>query len=223
VLGGVTRRQLFERYERADSSPAFAALDELLRAGVLQQRDNYYVLGQRALVDVLVRTSDEATRTQLHVRVAEVFANPVYAAHWLPVRQLQLAGEHTRARELLLKLASALATGAAQWGAMRVSLNAECALTALEHWQAHGGTTLDGLVLRRHLLIVCPVYDWSLARFGVAQLAQLSSDCGITHWPETDVAQPELQRVFECLKLAGQEYETKGEVERGLPPIRRAA
>src|SRR5205085_657432 len=50
------------------------------------------------------------------------------------------------------------------------------------------------------------------------QLAQLQADCGLTHWYDTDPAQPPQQRVLECMKRAQQEHDLKPEHERGLAP-----
>jgi tetratricopeptide (TPR) repeat protein len=205
--------------DTSDSGRAFAALDELLRAGALQQRDQFYVLGQRALVDALLRATEPAVRRQLHVRVADIYAPRGGQGRWIAIRQLILAGEHGPARALLVDTASQLGTSPADFGAMRVSVSADCARVAIADWQAHGGSPAEGVKIRRLLLIVCSVYDWSLAAFGEAQLGQLSRDCGLPFWDQTDASQPDLARILECLKRAGEIHEAKPELERGLAPL----
>lgn len=202
-----------------ESSRVYAAIDELVRAGVMQQRDSLYVLAQRGLVDVLVQASDEATRRQLHLRIAEVFKRDVYLTRWLPVQHLQLAGEQRLARQMTLEIASRFAKAPAEWGSMRVSLQSECARRALTDWETHGGSAREGVTLRQMLLLVSSVYDWSLARFGDAQLEQLRHDCGLDHYAQTNPDEPPLQRVLACLKLAGERYEATPEAERGLPVL----
>jgi tetratricopeptide (TPR) repeat protein len=200
-----------------DSARVFVALDELLRAGIVQQRDSYYVLAQRALIDVLLRDTDETTRKRSHERLANIFTQPSYGSSWLAIQQLQRAGEHVRARQAIVAFANY--TGEPDWGAMRVSLQARCSQVAVEHWQAEGGTPREGITLRGVLLVASTVYDWGLARFGEAQLAQLRSDCGLSYWDETDAPAPAMERIVECLKRAQQTYEQTQETQRGLPPI----
>jgi eukaryotic-like serine/threonine-protein kinase len=202
-----------------ESSRVYAAIDELVRAGVMQQRDSLYVLSQRAMIDVLIQSSDEATRRQLHLRIAKVFEREIYLARWLVVRHLQLAGEQLRAREVTLEYATRIAKSPAEWGSMRVSMQSECAQRALADWEKHGGSPREAITLRQLLLMVSSVYDWSLARFGVAQLAQLRRDCGLDRYAETNREEPPLNRVFTCLKWAGERHEALPEAERGLPPL----
>jgi len=201
-----------------DAARSFAALDELLRAGVLQQRDSYYVLAQRALVDVLLRVTDQPTRSAAHLRVAEVFLQKGYPP-FMGLRQLQLAGEDLRARALLTDSMNKMASASMDWGTMRISVSTECACRALAHWREHGGTPLEAIMLRRLLVLTCSVYDWSLAHEGKAQIAQLQLDCGLDLFPETDPALPDVQRVIECLKRAQERYDASPEAERGLPPV----
>jgi hypothetical protein len=205
--------------DKPEPALAFAALDELLQAGVVQQRDSYYVLGQRAMVDSVLRGSDAATRKLAHVRLAEILSQDTYPGRHMPVVQLQHAGEHARAREALVTLSNYSAGANMDWSAMRISVSASCALTALEHWQAGRDPLHDAIILRKQLVLICSVYDWKLARFGDAQLAQLRKDAGLTRWDETDPALPPLQRVFECLKLAQQAYDATPALERGATPI----
>ena len=49
---------------------------------------------------------------------------------------------------------------------MRLALMAECGVNALEHWQVRGGSALEGVLLRRPMLLICSVFDWRLSRFG---------------------------------------------------------
>ena len=202
-----------------DSGRVYAALDALLQAGVLQQRDEYYVVAQRALVDALVRLSAPALQQQLHERVAAIFAPRAGHARWIATRQFILAAEYRQARELLIATMRELAANPADFGAMRVSLSSDCGRVLHEDWRKTGGSPLEGIVIRRLLLMVCAVYDWSLAEFGDEQLAQLRHDCGLAYWEQTDPAQPDLQRLLECIKRASERYEATVEAERGLAPL----
>ena len=202
----------------ADGARTFTALDELLRAGVVQQRDAYYVLAQRAMVDALLSKTDEVARKRAHLRVAEVFDDS-YLGRFRCIRELQRAGEARRAGELLVAHANERQrSGTMDWGGMRLSLLAECILHAFEYWQANAGTPLDGIVLRRMLVLMCSVYDWGLTKFADAHLSQLCRDSGMAFFAETDASQPDMLRVFECLKRAQQTYEATPAAERGLPP-----
>lgn len=206
--------------DTAGAARAFAALDELLCAGMVEQRDSYYVLGQRATIDALLSVSGLAVRQRVHARLADIFAKDGYLGGILVVRQLQLAGEHQRAHERLLSFISdQMGSGNIDWAALRTSQVAECALHALAFWKQAGGPVRDGILLRRSLLLACSVYDWSLARCGEQQLAQLRSDTGLVHWDATDATLPALQRTLECLKIAQQEHEQKPEHERGFAPL----
>jgi hypothetical protein len=202
-----------------DAARAHTALDELLRAGIVEQRDQQYVLAQRALADVLRTSSDEATCTVLHVRVASILDHEVYQTRWLPVRHLQLANEGAQATERVLAIAHDYAHGAADWAGMRVSLTVECTSRALQHLHARGGSARGAIAVRRVLLMAASVYNWSYSRVaGEAQLAQLRADCGLDEWSQTDASQPELQRVFACLKSADERHKALPEAERGLAP-----
>lgn len=202
----------------ADWGRAFAALDELLREGVVEQRDAHYVLAGRAMVDALLRATDEAARKSAHLRVAEVFDDS-YLGRFRRVRELQRAGEERRAFELLVEYATEGRQRATMdWAGMRLSLMAECTLRALEHWRAHGGTPLDGLMLRRTLVLMCSVYDWALTEVADEHLWQLCRDSGMALFAETDTGQPDRQRVIDCLTRAQQAYERTPEQARGLPP-----
>ena len=206
--------------DAAGAARVFSALDELLCAGMVQQRDSYYVLGQSAAIDALVRVSTHEMRVRVHARLADIFAQEGYLGGILVVRQLQLAGEHQRAHERLLAFISdQFGSGNIDWAALRTAPVAECALHALELWKQTSGPVRDGILLRRSLLLACSVYDWSLARCGDQQLAQLRSDTGLVHWDATDPALPALQRTVECLKIAQQAHDTKPERERGLPAL----
>jgi tetratricopeptide (TPR) repeat protein len=203
----------------SEAARAFAALDELLRAGMVQQRDSSYVLGQRAMVDALLRISDGDLQNRMHERLALVLDQPEYQGRLLPVRQLQRAGQHARARAMIVGFADHLGgAGAMNWGAMRVSLTAEVTRNAFAQWRADGGSVREGTILRRMLLMTSAVYDWSMARFGDEQVAQLRADCGLAHYDQTDPALTPLERVVECLKRAQERYEQAPEAGRGLPP-----
>ena len=213
----LVRIEDFPKLLDGDAARAFAALDELLSSGMVQQREPSYVLGRAAMVDALLRVALPDDRRRTHACLAEVFTHGSYAGRTLPVRQLQLAGEHRRARAAMVAFAEQLSSGTMDWGAMRVSLSSACAREALDDWAQHGGSPREAIVLRRLLLAACSAYDWSLARYGDAQLVQLQADFGMPHWPETDPALPALQRLVECLKLAQQRYDSAPEAERGLP------
>ena len=72
---------------------------------------------------------------------------------------MQKAGDGKRARELLLSGVSRMSS-AMDWGAMRISVTAECTRAALEDWQREGGSPHEGIMLRRMLLGIDsePVY-----------------------------------------------------------------
>jgi len=133
---------------------------------VVQQRDAYFVLGQRAMVDALLRLTDAETKKRSHGRLAELFAQGPYKGRMLSVRHWQRAGDDGRAFELVLGYGDNLASGTMDWGAMRLSISAEIGLNALAHFRMHGGSPRDGIRLRRMLLMTCSVYDWSIARLG---------------------------------------------------------
>jgi hypothetical protein len=73
-------------------------------------------------------------------------------------------------------------------------------------------------MLRRLLLMICPVYDWTLAWFGDDQLARLRADSGLVHWDRTDATLPAEQRVRACLEIAQRAYDAAPEAERGFAP-----
>ena len=198
-----------------DGARTFAALDELLQAGLVQQRENCYVMAQRAMDDALLRAVDVDTRKRAHVRLAAIFEQPRYRNRSARVQQLQRAGEYALARIALMEYA-AVRGGMTDWGSIRISVTAACAQLALEHFEQHGGSPRDGILLRRLLLVVCSVYDWSFSAYGPAQLAQLRADSGLSHWQHTDPLAPDLERVVECLKRAQQRYDAESEGERGL-------
>ncbi len=205
---------------RREGARTFAALDELLRAGLIEQRDQAYVLAQRVMADALVRRSDEAQRAILHERLAAVFDGGAYGGTMLAIRQLQRAGRHARARQRLVSLGGGLGgEGAMDWGVMRVSVAAECTQRALADFEQHGGTPREGILLRRILLLTSSVYDWSLARYGAAQLDRLRADAGLVDFDRTDPTQPVLARVVECLKRAQEAYDVTPEAERGFAPV----
>jgi tetratricopeptide (TPR) repeat protein len=203
-----------------DAARAFLALDELLRADLVQQRDAHYVLAQGAMIEALLRVSDDAAQAVMHERLAQILDQPAYQGRMLPVRQLQRAGQHARARALLTNFTTAMsAEGASMnWGAMRVSLSAQCSRIALADWEREGGSVLEGIILRRLVAITSAVYDWSGAQVGDAQVAQLRADCGLVYWDETDPALAPLERVVACLTRAQQRYDSTPEAERGLSP-----
>jgi hypothetical protein len=204
--------------DEADGSRTFTALDELLREGVVQQRDANYVLAQRAMVDALLRSTDEAARKRAHLRVAEVFDDS-YHGRFCRIRELQRAGDEQRACELLIAHANdQQRKGVYDFGAMRLSLMAECTLRALQYWRANPSAPVDGIVLSRMLLLMCSVYDWGLSEVADAHLSQLSRDSGLAYFAETDASQPDLQRLLVCLKRAQETYDATPPAERGLPP-----
>jgi tetratricopeptide (TPR) repeat protein len=202
----------------ADSARTFSALDELVRAGMVQQRDSYYVLGQRAMVDALLRLTDTETARRTHRRLGELFEQGSYGGRLLGMRQLQRAGDGARACELVIAFIDRLANVQTDWGAMRLSVTAEVCMDALAQWRVQGGSVRDGIRLRRMLLMVCAVYDWTMAELGDEQIAQLRADGGLLHFDATDPDAPVLQRLIECLKRAQTEYDHKSEHERGLAP-----
>jgi hypothetical protein len=208
-----------------DAKRAYLALDELLHAGMIQQRDSFYVLGQRAMVDALLRVSSEPARQRAHARLAEVFQQGGYRAGLLVVRHLQRAGEHARARAMIVAGSERARLDAAtyDWGAMRLSIGSEVGREALAHYEAHGGSPREGILLRRMLMVMCSVYDWSNARVGEAQIARLRADAGLVYWDETDPAQPPLARMMQCMQRAQQAHDATPEAERGLAPLEATA
>ncbi|HEY2734973.1 MAG TPA: AAA family ATPase, partial [Polyangiales bacterium] len=204
--------------DRPEPALAFAAIDELVRAGIVQQRDRYYVLGQRAIVDALLRITDPESRRRLHIRLADILGQSGYPMQILPVVQLQHAGEHARARRALTEFYRSEVSGTFDWSVMRVSVSAGCSELALAHWRLDRDGPIDAIALRKVLTLIASVYDWRLARYGDAQLDQLRHDSGLIHWDETDASQAPIQRVFECMKCAQQTYEQTPESMRGLVP-----
>lgn len=207
----------------APSEPAraFSALDELLRAGLGQDRDGHYVLAQDAISDVLVRVSDQALQRELHARLAEIFARQYEKAArfgWLEVRHLLLAQRPDDAMQRAIAIGDRFGSSGADWGGMRLSLTADCADAAITHWQSIGGSARAGILLRRTLLLVCSVYDWQLSRHGAAQLAQLQHDCGLDHWQEL-AALPPGERIGACLTRAQARFDATAEEQRGLAPL----
>jgi tetratricopeptide (TPR) repeat protein len=197
----------------------FAALDELVRAGTLTQHDQTYVLSQRAMVDALLRMTSDEQKREMHRRLALIFKRDVYRVRMSIVGHLLHAGEYVAARELLQSFTAGIGGGVIMdWGAMRVSVTAACTTAAVEHWQAHGGSPREGILLRRLLLLGSSVYDWRTANHGEAQLAQLQSDIGLGHWDATDPALPVEERVRECMKRARAIYDATPEPERGFAP-----
>jgi hypothetical protein len=211
----------FAKLVDGDGARAFRALDELLQTGFVEQRDSFYVIAQRAMTDALLRATDGDVRRRAHARVASVLLQGGYHGAQLAVRHLQRAGAHERARELLVQSTTVSAGTASPyaWGAMRLSVLTECAIEALAHYQTHGGSPREGVQLRRPLMAACTVYDWSSARFGDAQLAQLRADAGLVYWDELDPALPPLARILQCIKRAQEEYDRKPEHERGFAPL----
>jgi serine/threonine-protein kinase len=202
-----------------DAGRAVAALDELLRAGMIEQHEAHYVVAQRAMDDALLRRADAALCAEVHARLAAIFADRSYRNRFAMIRELQRAGEHARALAAVIEQAQHTDQRELDWGSMRVSLSAECAQRALEHWQRVGGSPRDGILVRRTLLVLCSVYDWSLARHGDAQLAQLRGDAGLSHWSATDPLAPDLDRAVECLKRAQADFDRLPEHERGHSPL----
>jgi len=207
----------------ADAQCAFRALDELLAAGFVEQRDSYYILAQRALTDALLRGSSAQVRQAAHSRLAEVLLQDHYRSGFLAVQHLQRAGDDARARKIIARAASRTVSGGAPnpyaWGAMRLSVITECTMRALAHYRTHGGSPREGVQLRRVLMAACTVYDWSSARFGDEQVAQLRRDSGLTYWDEVDAAQPPLVRMLQCFKRAQEVYDGTPEAERGFAPL----
>ncbi|MDD9969024.1 MAG: protein kinase [Myxococcales bacterium] len=201
-----------------DDARTFRALDELLQIGLLEQRDSYYVLGQRAIVDSLLQSADAAARREQHLRLAEIFSQPNYPHDLAPIVHLQHAGEDDQACQRHLARAERVANGTVDWKLVRLSLHTSSTLRAFDHWQATHGPARDGVLLRRMLLLSCPAYDWSLSRFGAAQLAQARADSGLLYWDETDPAAEPAERAEVCLRRAKQAYEAKPEHERCLSP-----
>jgi hypothetical protein len=203
--------------DQGDTQRASRALDELLQAGIVQQRDSNYAIAQSAMVDALVRGAPADARKQAHARLARVFTQPNYKSSWVAIRQMLNAGDYQSARETIVRFGTA--NREPDWGAMRVSLHAQCSREAIDHWQAHHGSPKEGIVLRSVLLTAVTVYDWRLARYGDAQLVQLRSDCGLTYWEDTDTSLPALQRVIECFKRAQEAHAQTPEDARGMAPI----
>ena len=195
---------------------AFAALDELQHAGLVQDRNGHYLLGQTAVADALVRLSDDAQRRHIHARLAQIFETGTDWS-WLTPKHLQLAGEGERARQHVLNWSIRYEQAMADWGGMRLSLTAECGVRAIEHWRAAQGSPREGLLLRRVVLLVCSVYDWKLAGFGQEQLDQLARDCGLTRWHEQAAAHADAS-LAECLAHAERAYEATPSDARGFQP-----
>jgi hypothetical protein len=206
LLGGTSK---------AHTARAFDALDELRRAGLVEQRERDYVLAQGATADALLRTADKDARARAHRRLAEVFTRNGNTDGYVVARHLQLAGDYPAAQRALLAL---LGAGSWNWGAMRVSLYTKCAESQLEYWQATRGTVRDGLGLRRLVVISASVWDWSNARVGDALLEQLLSDIGFTHWDATDATLPTEARLALCMQNAERAYAACPEAQRGLLP-----
>ena len=208
LLGGVATPQ---------SGRAFAALDELVRVGLVEQRDPDYVLDQGAIADALRRGSTEEERMRAHRRLAEVFAQPHYNDSYLVGNHLQLAGDYAGSHKVLLH---SLDAGNPDWSwrSMRISVAALVAGRQLAWWKANGGTPIDGTRLRRMVLASSSVSDWGIAQLGDEHIAQLVSDLGLTHWDETDASLPKEQRLAQCMHLAEQAYAAQPEAERSLSP-----
>jgi len=197
---------------------AYAALDELLCAALLQDRNGYYVLAQSALSDVLVHATDPESMRRMHARLAAVFNDAGNAGSWLQVRHLLLAEEYDAARQCAVRLGEYYGNATADWGAMRLSLMAECGNGVLAHQPATHTAPRDAVLLRRPLLLICSVFDWKLADHGAAHLAQLRQDCGLADWDALE-ALPLPQRIGECLQRAQRAYDAADANARGLSPL----
>jgi tetratricopeptide (TPR) repeat protein len=207
----------------AEPARAFSALDELLRAALVQDRDGHYVLAQDAISDVLVRMGEPALQQALHARLAEIFARQFDKGArfgWLEVRHLLLAQRHDEAMQRAISIGERISNSGADWGGMRLSLTADCADAALAHWKSIGGGPRGGLLLRRTLLLVCSVYDWQLSRHGAEQLAQLQRDCGLDHWRDPELsAMSAGERIGACLTRAQARFDATPADARGFAPL----
>jgi tetratricopeptide (TPR) repeat protein len=217
---------LLEPAESGDASArAFMALDELLRAGLLEQHGAHYSLTQTAVVDALLSATGNEARTRAHARLATVFGRPgAYVDPYLAVRHLQAAGHYELSREALVRLAADAARGTVNWdwGAIRISVAAACARRQLEHFAQHGGTRRDGIVLRRLLMTTCSVADWRIAHVGDQQVPELCAAVGLGH---LETLAPDLTpeaRLSACMQLAEQAFAETPQLERGSSPAQAA-
>lgn len=203
------------------SARAFAALDELLRAGLVEQHGPHYGLAQTAVVDALLRATGRDTRALAHARLADVFGQRrFYHDPFLAVRHLQAAGEYDRSREALLRVAADAARGTVNWdwGALRVSVAAACASRQLEHFAQRGGARSDGIVLRRMLMITCSVADWRVARVGDRQVAELCAAVGLDHLDALEPGFTPEARLAACMARAECERAAYPESDGGPAP-----
>jgi hypothetical protein len=200
------------------AAPAFGALDELLRAGLIEQRDRDYVLGQGAIADAILRLADDGARTRAHRRLAEVFQEGSYRDAYLVALHMQQAGDFEQSQGLLLET---LAAGTPDWSwqSMRLSLTARIAQRQLEWWLAQpAGSPREGFALRRLVLNSCSVTDWSASRVGDALLDQVIADLGLAHWQAAGSDLSDAERLAFCMARARQAQLDLPEEQRVLTP-----
>jgi tetratricopeptide (TPR) repeat protein len=203
--------------DTTEPARAYAAATELQRAGVLQERHGYHSLASGELADVLLRSSERTLQERLHVRLAEIFAQSMSNASWLVVRHLLLGHVPEAALRAATALGELYGNRLPDWGAMRLSMQAEAGESALALCEQLGGAPLDAVLIRRPLLLICSVYDWHIARYGDAQIRQLQRDCGLSHWDELSEAEPS-ERARRCLERAQSDYDAAPAAQRGLAP-----
>jgi hypothetical protein len=202
---------------QAFTARAFAALDELRRAGLVEQHEHDYVLAHGAIADALLRTANLDARARVHRRLADLFAQSAYRDPYLVARHLQLAGDYPAAQAVLLEM-QARGSPDWSWASMRVSTYTLCVQSQLDFWRATRGAVREGLGLRRLVLTSASVSDWSNARVGDELLQQVFADLGFERWESTDAELAPAERLALCMQHADRTYALQPEAERGFSP-----
>ncbi|MDD9943380.1 MAG: protein kinase, partial [Myxococcales bacterium] len=216
-----------ELLERTEDSQArsFAAVGELVAAGVLVGDGPTYRLAKHAYIEAIRSTLDQASEQRAHRRLAEIFrtrGNVVGVADHLLMAgdELEALGSVVAAHGVATGTAGSENAAAAMRHGQDTTTAVETRRRLLETCERHGRPEHERFILRRGIVGLAHAYNVSAGLPYVDPLIeQLRSALGLQHWDALGAEASDAERVRHCLAKAHQAFEEADERDRVLRPI----
>ena len=203
----------------------FAAVGELVAAGVLAGDGDEYRLTQPAYRDAIrVTVDDEEVVRETHRRLATIFEargntfnvadHQLLAGDELDALRSVIEGYHRSTQ------AQASGTYRYQGGfGEDPALAFETRRELLDVWEKHERPERERFILHRSMVMLAHSYNASLARPYIEPLIELlKHTLGLHHWHELGTEASDAERIRDCLAKAQQAYEAADERDRIMPP-----
>ncbi len=174
------------------------AMAELHAAGVVRRAGDLDAITHRAMAQHLREQLADDEARALHLGLSELLGAERSEAV-ASLRHLQLAGEHERAIDLLVRPGGGSRVGG-RFDALRIAQTVEVCRAAIEYAKEHDLPRPRYARIYQTLAAVAAVYDWDLLSYLSEDFEHMLHESGIGDWDALAETTPEERILEACLR-----------------------